>query len=92
MSDSFKAMSAEALDASIRQLSELAKTQLQISHAQATGELEKRKQAVEQMVKPLQQQLEILNRERVETGARSSRRCGCCQRRRRSCGPRPVPW
>ncbi len=69
MSDSFKAMSAEALDASIKQLSELAKTQLQTSHAQATGELEKRKQAVEQMVKPLQQQLEILNRERVKTGA-----------------------
>ena len=69
MSDSFKAMSAEALDASVRQLSELAKTQLQTSHAQATGELEKRKQAVEQMVKPLQQQLEILNRERVKTGA-----------------------
>ena len=69
MSDSFKAMSAEALDASVKQLSELAKTQLQTSHAQATGELEKRKQAVEQMVKPLQQQLEILNRERVKTGA-----------------------
>jgi len=69
MSDSFKAMSAEALDASIKQLSELAQTQLQTSHAQATGELEKRKQAVEQMVKPLQQQLEILNRERVKTGA-----------------------
>ena len=69
MSDSFKAMSAEALDASIKQLNELAQTQLQTSHAQATGELEKRKQAVEQMVKPLQQQLEILNRERVKTGA-----------------------
>jgi DNA recombination protein RmuC len=69
MSDSFKAMSAEALDASVKQLSELAKTQLQTSNAQATGELEKRKQAVEQMVKPLQQQLEILNRERVRTGA-----------------------
>ena len=69
MSDSFKAMSAEALDTSIKQLSELAKTQLQTSNAQATGELEKRKQAVEQMVKPLQQQLEILNRERVKTGA-----------------------
>jgi DNA recombination protein RmuC len=69
MSDSFKAMSAEALDASVKQLTELSKTQLQTGHAQATGELEKRKQAVEQMVKPLQQQLEILNRERVKTGA-----------------------
>jgi flagellar motor component MotA len=37
MSDSFKAMSAEALDASVKQLSELAKTQLQTSNAQATG-------------------------------------------------------
>ncbi|HEX3801595.1 MAG TPA: DNA recombination protein RmuC [Solirubrobacteraceae bacterium] len=69
MSDSFKAMSAEALDASVRQLTELAKSQLQSSQAEAKGELEKRKQAVEQMVRPLQQQLEILNRERVKTGA-----------------------
>ena len=49
MSDSFKAMSAEALDASVRQLSELAKTQLQTSQAQAKGELEKRQLAIEQL-------------------------------------------
>jgi DNA recombination protein RmuC len=69
MADSFKAMSAEALDASVRQLTELAKSQLQNSQTEASGELEKRKQAVEQLVRPLQQQLEILNRERVKTGA-----------------------
>ena len=56
MSDSFKAMSAEALEASVRQLTELAKTQLQSSQAEATGELEKRQLAVEQLVRPLQDQ------------------------------------
>jgi DNA recombination protein RmuC len=69
LTNSFKAMSAEALDASVKQLTELAKTQLQTSQAEARGELAKRQQAVEQLVKPLQQQLEILNRERVRTGA-----------------------
>ena len=69
MSDSFKAMSAEALEASAKQLSELAKTQLQASNAEAKGELEKRQQAVEQLVKPLQLQLERLNEERTRSGA-----------------------
>jgi DNA recombination protein RmuC len=69
MSDSFKAMSAEALEASARQLSELAKTQLQASNNEAKGELEKRQQAVEQLVKPLQLQLERLNEERTRSGA-----------------------
>lgn len=69
LSDSFKSMSAEALDASVKQLTELAKAQLQTSQAEAKGELAKRQQAVEQLVRPLQQQLEILNRERVRTGA-----------------------
>src|SRR6202789_1533410 len=69
MSDSFKAMSAEALEASAKQLSELAKTQLQASNNEAKGELEKRQQAVEQLVKPLQLQLERLNEERTRSGA-----------------------
>src|ERR1700744_4158096 len=69
MSDSFKAMSAEALEASAKQLSELAKTQLQASNNEAKGELEKRQQAVEQLVKPLQMQLERLNDERTRSGA-----------------------
>jgi len=74
MSDSFKAMSAEALDASIKQLTELAKTQLQSTQAEAKGELEKRQLAVEQLVRPLKDQLQrvdqqllALNKERHQS-------------------------
>lgn len=65
MSDSFKAMSAEALDASIKQLTELAKTQLQTTQAEAKGELEKRQLAVEQLVKPLKDQLQRVDQQLV---------------------------
>jgi DNA recombination protein RmuC len=74
MSDSFKAMSAEALDASVRQLAELAKTQLQSGQAEAKSELEKRQLAMEQLVRPLKDQLQrvdqqllALNKERHES-------------------------
>lgn len=74
MSDSFKAMSAEALDASIRQLTEIAKTQLQSTQAEAKGELERRQLAVEQLVRPLKDQLQrvdqqllTLNKERHQS-------------------------
>ncbi len=74
MSSSFKAMSAEALDASVKQLAELNRSQLQASQAQATGEIDKRRLAVEQMVRPLSDQLQrvdqqllALNRERHES-------------------------
>jgi DNA recombination protein RmuC len=74
MSDSFKAMSAEALDASVRQLTELAKTQLQSTQSEAKGELEKRQLAVEQLVRPLKDQLQrvdqqllALNKERHQS-------------------------
>jgi DNA recombination protein RmuC len=74
MSDSFKAMSAEALDASVRQLTELHKLQLQSSHAETRGELEKRQLAMEQLVRPLKDQLQrvdqqllTLNKERHQS-------------------------
>jgi DNA recombination protein RmuC len=74
MSDSFKTMSAEALDASVRQLAELAKTQLQSGQAEAKSELEKRQLAMEQLVRPLKDQLQrvdqqllALNKERHES-------------------------
>jgi DNA recombination protein RmuC len=83
LSDSFKAMSAEALDTSIKQLNELNRSQLQASQAEARalleasqarakGELDQRRQAVEQMVKPLQLQIEKLNDERQRSGAQLS--------------------
>ena len=57
MSASFKALSAEALQSSMAQLAELSRAQLQTAQAQASGELEKRQQAVEQLVAPLKEQL-----------------------------------
>ncbi len=65
MSDSFKAMSAEALDTSVRQLTELAKTQLQSTQAEAKGELEKRQLAMEQLVRPLKDQLQRVDQQLV---------------------------
>ena len=57
MSASFKALSAEALHANTAQLAELSRAQLQAAHAEASGDLEKRQQAVEQLVAPLKEQL-----------------------------------
>jgi DNA recombination protein RmuC len=57
LSTSFKALSAEALASSMAQLAELSKAQLQAAQVQASGDLEKRQQAVEQLVAPLKEQL-----------------------------------
>ncbi|MEA2196404.1 MAG: recombination protein RmuC [Solirubrobacteraceae bacterium] len=57
LSASFKAMSAEALQSSMAQLTELARAQLKTTQAEAKGDLDKRQQAVEQLVAPLKDQL-----------------------------------
>ena len=57
LSTSFKALSAEALEANMKQVVELARTQLGAAHTAAKGELEKRQLAVEQLVKPIAEQL-----------------------------------
>ncbi|MFL5824119.1 MAG: DNA recombination protein RmuC [Solirubrobacteraceae bacterium] len=57
MSDSFKALSAEALQASMSHLTEMARAQLKTAQAEAQGDLDKRQQAVEQLVAPLKEQL-----------------------------------
>ena len=57
LSESFKALSAEALQSSMKQLTEMAKAQLQTVQAQAKGDLDKRQSAVEQLVAPLKEQL-----------------------------------
>jgi DNA recombination protein RmuC len=69
MSDSFKALSAETVQRSMEHLTRLAKSELGTAQAEAKGELEKRQQAVEQLVKPLRDQLEKLNDERTRSGA-----------------------
>jgi DNA recombination protein RmuC len=57
LSDTFKALSADALKDSITQLSELNHAQLKAAQAKATGDLDQRRQAVEQLVGPLKEQL-----------------------------------
>src|SRR5947209_860037 len=57
MSASFKALSAEALQSSMSQLTELARAQLLTTQAEAKGDLDKRQNAVEQLVAPLKEQL-----------------------------------
>jgi DNA recombination protein RmuC len=57
LSASFKALSAEALQSSMSQLTQLARAQLQTAQADAKGDLDKRTQAVEQLVAPLREQL-----------------------------------
>ena len=57
LSDTFKAMSTDAMKATIEQLSEHNRVQLQATQAQAKGDLEQRRQAVEQLVTPLKEQL-----------------------------------
>jgi len=57
LSASFKALSAEALQASMSQLAEMARAQLQTAHVEAKGDLDQRRQAVEQLVAPLKEQL-----------------------------------
>jgi DNA recombination protein RmuC len=57
LSASFKALSAEALQASQNQLVELARAQLTAAQAEGKGDLDRRQQAVEQLVGPLREQL-----------------------------------
>jgi len=57
LSASFKALSSEALQASQTQLIELARAQLAATQAEGKGDLDRRQQAVEQLVGPLREQL-----------------------------------
>jgi DNA recombination protein RmuC len=75
LSASFKALSAEALQSSMAQLSELARAQLRAAQAEAKGDLDQRRNAVEQLVAPLKQQLERVDTqlERLDQERRESR-------------------
>jgi DNA recombination protein RmuC len=57
LGESFKALSVEALESSMKQLTEMARAQLQTAQVKADGELEQRRQAVEQLVGPIKEQL-----------------------------------
>jgi len=68
LSETFKALSAEALQASLTQLSELGRAQLQTVQTQAKSELDRREQAVEQLVAPLKEQLGRVDQHLVKLG------------------------
>lgn len=58
LSDAFKALSAEALQSNNRSFVELAGETLKTFHEQAHGDLAKRQQAIEEMVRPVRESLE----------------------------------
>lgn len=74
LSEHFESLSAKALDASNRRFLELADARLRAAGAEAAGELERRKQAVEHLVAPLRETLEKVAEQlrEVETGRRES--------------------
>ncbi|GIH91488.1 hypothetical protein Psi01_21180 [Planobispora siamensis] len=57
LAERFQALSARALDVNNLRFLELAETRLAASRAEATGELEQRKQAVEHLIEPLKDTL-----------------------------------
>lgn len=61
LSDTFKALSADALKASNEQFLQLAKSSLATQSEEAKGEIEKRKTAIENLVKPVAESLGKFN-------------------------------
>lgn len=74
MVERFQALSAQVLDANSRRLVELAEGRFKEAGAQATGDLESRKQAVEHLVTPVRETLANLEARlrEFEIGRRSS--------------------
>jgi DNA recombination protein RmuC len=75
MSDTFKALSQDALCGVVAQLSELNQAQLQAVKTEATGQLDERQRAVEQLVAPLKDQLGRVDQQlvRLDQERRESR-------------------
>ncbi len=75
LSDSFKALSAEALQSSMAQLAELTRAQLETAKTEAKGDFERRHHAVEQLVAPLRDQLGRVDQQllRLDQERRESR-------------------
>jgi DNA recombination protein RmuC len=69
MADTFKALAGDALDENMRRLAELARAELATGQASARGELDQRRQAIEQLVGPLAAKLEQLEAERTRQAA-----------------------
>ncbi len=66
LSDAFKALSAEALKSNNQSFMDLARATLESYQQGARGDLEKRQQAINELVKPLQESLERVDSKIVE--------------------------
>jgi DNA recombination protein RmuC len=75
LSESFKALSADALQSSMAQLAEMARAQFQAVQTQSKGDLDKRQEAVEQLVAPIKEQLGRVDQQlvRLDQERRESR-------------------
>jgi DNA recombination protein RmuC len=75
LADRFQSLSTRALDANNLRFLELAESRLSASRAEATGELEQRRQAVEHLITPLRETLAKVERQLQETesGQRAAR-------------------
>jgi DNA recombination protein RmuC len=75
LSDTFRALSSEALQASLGQLQEMNQAQLKTAQTEARGDLEQRQKAVEQLVTPLREQLGRVDQQlvRLDQERRESR-------------------
>ncbi|MBU6234214.1 MAG: DNA recombination protein RmuC [Alphaproteobacteria bacterium] len=60
MSDHFRALSADALNATSEQFLKLAQQNFKALHAEDRGDMERRKMAIDEMLKPVQRNLEVL--------------------------------
>lgn len=60
MSDHFRALSSEALDLTSEQFLKLAETRLRTMQAEERGDLERRTAVIDEMLKPVQHNLELL--------------------------------
>ena len=77
LGDTFKALSADALKSNQEQFLKLAETSMKAERETAVGDLDKRKQAVEQLVTPVSKSLEkvearIIDLEKAREGAYAS--------------------
>jgi DNA recombination protein RmuC len=77
LTDAFRALASEALSSNNRSFLDLAKSQFEVIHEQSTGELDKRRQSIDDAMKPVRESLEkvdlkINELEKVRVGAYSS--------------------
>ncbi len=69
LAERFQALSAQALDASQRRLLEVSEIRMRAANLAAAGELDSRRNAVEQLVEPLRQTLARVEAQLVQTEA-----------------------